>query len=443
MKLSLKDHLETSTEASKRVRSTTIVLVVITVLILTGVINTFHNHAWTRNRIKFRQEYGQQLQQEIARLKSLPTIPGGAPSSASPATEPGPVGESILEILPPSCGLNYCAYVFVDCGDSAECKSEHTRAKSGEDSPETRSTHKKLTDQCDTDQKCREKKLACYECSSKFSGHLLVNLEKSYVENIYLIRVPFFGVALDVNDLGLIGGLSLLIVLIMLRLSLRNYIISLRISIKNCFTSDEVDQTERENFYEILTARQLFVFPHFRDENQEYFTGETEKSWKASCLRKIYSLPLEGIVMISAVFLFFLRLIFHYVILFPSKENGEAVEKLCRSLDSIGGARNSENGYYVNPQLSLKIVPKIISIVPGIVYLLVVINDYLSYDIGRVVDEAKAYYSFIFSIVFLFMIWSIGFWCISKWFEVDGLWEGFYKKVFLIDAESTSNNVET
>ena len=52
---------------------------------------------------------------------------------------------------------------------------------------------------------------------------------RTYVDS-WVIRVPFFGFSFDVNDLGFIGGIGFVIILVCFRLCLSREIDNLRLS---------------------------------------------------------------------------------------------------------------------------------------------------------------------------------------------------------------------
>lgn len=84
---------------------------------------------------------------------------------------------------------------------------------------------------------------------------------KSYVENVRFVRVPFFGIAFDVNDLGVIGGMGLVIVLLLMRYSLSREIKNLNISFR-----EAVHHNQLPPFYHALAMRQVFTMPHMKGE---------------------------------------------------------------------------------------------------------------------------------------------------------------------------------
>ncbi len=80
---------------------------------------------------------------------------------------------------------------------------------------------------------------------------------RSYIDH-YSIKVPFFGVSLDTNDLGFVGGFGLLVTLLFLQFSLTRERDNLR------WTFDAARQHGREEFtklYYLLAMRQVLTSP--------------------------------------------------------------------------------------------------------------------------------------------------------------------------------------
>lgn len=88
---------------------------------------------------------------------------------------------------------------------------------------------------------------------------------RAYIDNAMTVRVPFFGVAFDVNDLGLLGGLGFVTILVLLRFSLRTEIASLRIAFKVAAREAEGDPMRLEAFYDLLAMQQVLTLPRMRD----------------------------------------------------------------------------------------------------------------------------------------------------------------------------------
>lgn len=78
----------------------------------------------------------------------------------------------------------------------------------------------------------------------------------SYVENTFTIRVPFFGINFDVNDLGLLGGLAFSVILFLLRYSLAR-------ELDNLIFSFRMSENEKalQPFYHLLAMRQVLTIP--------------------------------------------------------------------------------------------------------------------------------------------------------------------------------------
>jgi hypothetical protein len=82
------------------------------------------------------------------------------------------------------------------------------------------------------------------------------SLMDSYVINTYTIRVPFFGVTFDVNDLGLIGGVSFIVLLLLFRFSLGRELDNLILSFEEAKQVKELPV-----FYNLLAMRQVLTVP--------------------------------------------------------------------------------------------------------------------------------------------------------------------------------------
>ena len=87
---------------------------------------------------------------------------------------------------------------------------------------------------------------------------------KSYVDNSYNIHVPFLGITFDVNDLGLIGGLGFIILLILFRLSLSRELDNLRLLFEQAKANKEL-----RIFYNLLAMRQVLSVPHMESRDKE------------------------------------------------------------------------------------------------------------------------------------------------------------------------------
>lgn len=101
-------------------------------------------------------------------------------------------------------------------------------------------------------------------------------LMKLHMESRLLIRIPILGVSLHVNDLGLVGGLTLIVLLLLTRTSLSREIKNLNYSFKKAFEEGELDE-----FYDSLSMRQLFTVPHMKGEKRNHFLS---KAPYAACL---------------------------------------------------------------------------------------------------------------------------------------------------------------
>jgi hypothetical protein len=176
----IQDYLDASSEASKRTRTVTIVLVIATVIVFAGLLNS------------------QQTNWMHSRLLNL-------------ADEKGSYVESKLGKYPQRKS-------FAD-------DSSYRQA--------TESYHQ------------------------RYSG-LWEAVARTYVDNSWVIRVPFLGFTFDVNDLGLLGGIGLLVVFVCYRFFLSREVDNLRLSFEE---ARRIGKEELEEFYKLLAMRQVFTVP--------------------------------------------------------------------------------------------------------------------------------------------------------------------------------------
>jgi hypothetical protein len=99
--------------------------------------------------------------------------------------------------------------------------------------------------------------------SEPFRKDFQQSLVKSYVDSTYFIKAPFFGIVLDVNDVGFIGGIGLLCILVLLRFSLSREIKNLNF----VFDESVAHNCEHESYYE-LAMLQVFTIPEMRREKR-------------------------------------------------------------------------------------------------------------------------------------------------------------------------------
>jgi hypothetical protein len=106
----------------------------------------------------------------------------------------------------------------------------------------------------------------------KRRGELATAIAKSYVDNSLVIHVPFFGFSFDVNDLGLLGGLSFLVILGCFRFFLSREVDNLHISF------DEAKRLGKlPEFYTLLAMRQVFTVPDTQQITRSKFLLYTPK----------------------------------------------------------------------------------------------------------------------------------------------------------------------
>jgi hypothetical protein len=89
------------------------------------------------------------------------------------------------------------------------------------------------------------------------------NLEKYLLENVLMLRIPIFGVMLDVNDLGPFGGLTFTIVLLWFRFHFWREYNNLKVVLRLAY--QEAERLKRpellNQYYRYIAMRQVLTVP--------------------------------------------------------------------------------------------------------------------------------------------------------------------------------------
>jgi hypothetical protein len=83
-------------------------------------------------------------------------------------------------------------------------------------------------------------------------------IARTYVDTAWVIRVPFFGFTFDVNDLGFLGGIGFLVILVCYRFCLTREVNNLRLSFDE---AKKKGKDKLEELYNLLAMRQVFTVP--------------------------------------------------------------------------------------------------------------------------------------------------------------------------------------
>jgi hypothetical protein len=110
-------------------------------------------------------------------------------------------------------------------------------------------------------------------------GPIIQRWENARVEYVALVRIPFFGIVFDVNDLGLLGGFTFVVVLMWFRFSLWREYNNLRTTFR------EVKSEHLKICYMTLAMNQVLTVPPALSQNQP-----REKPW-GTVVRLLYFLP--------------------------------------------------------------------------------------------------------------------------------------------------------
>lgn len=116
-------------------------------------------------------------------------------------------------------------------------------------------------------------------------------------DNVLTLRIPFFGISFDINDLSLISGITFTIILIWLRLSLWTELNSTQQVFERV---DLKDPKEVKDYYEYLGTRQVFTIPLSFDEQLKKYG---ERQWRLM-IKLLIALPvaLQGLLLANDLY---------------------------------------------------------------------------------------------------------------------------------------------
>jgi hypothetical protein len=397
--LTLKDYLGTAANASRQTRFITIILVVVSALVGVSVLNS-SDLGWITLRINA-------LQQRTASPYTARKFPllcrcdvqVSDESSACKDEEvrQKPAFEKIDEI---ERMISYTNNVRVRMEDDL---FEITNDPNAQAVAQLKTKQKALEETRQTLGDWEAKKTAICDGETYRWKTFFEAMTKTAAENKYTVHVPFFGIAFDVNDIGILGGFSLWIVLILLRLSLRSQIVSLRIGFKEAF-----ERNEERYFYEILAAQQVFVFPPLRHDKQRVSVsqGWIEQWWRRSSLGKLYQ---RGRVTLL-------------------RSSNRLRDWMLATLKIRNTARQDTLGddldvWQANRNVALRVVPKGLSLLPFVIYALQFKFDLDTTHYGVELSPYRTQLLIIAGTFFIVNIFVFGVWCTTKWNELDRLWD--------------------
>jgi hypothetical protein len=322
--LDFEDYLKGAADASNRTRVIMLAMVVASVLAFVSFLNTMNLEiGWIRG-----SNPNANLQLKSWKLARLERI--GDPRS-----------DYVHQKL---CGQP-CA-LYADSARTPAPASQETR------SVETRTAPSEFVNSANADLRYRQ----FYAAAAR-----------DYVDNAFTVRVPFFGVAFDVNDLGLLVGIGFVTILLLLRFSIRSEIISLRISFKSVRAMSKEPREMLERFYDLLAMRQVFTLPRLKVDKL-LIEHHGEEEWS-------------------------------------SHEPNWTVWVLRGSL-------------------------KFICCLPFLVYSLVALHDLRgTAQIGKSIDPDHFMALIVYTCTFWALIFLLTLWCLWKLVQIDLLWDSYWSDI--------------
>jgi hypothetical protein len=392
--LVIKDYLETASDASRRTRFITIIMLVASVLALVSILNSA-DFGWITLRLR------------ALRHKTSPYTIRKFPLLCECDEQVQRERRELCESLENEEGTKDLLWKIKTINKELEDLDNNWAINQTE-----RNSRKKELE--------TEKRTLCNEEIQKLNS-LYDTMQKSASEVKYTVRVPFFGIAFDINDIGILGGFSLWVILVLLRISLRHQIISLRIGFKEAFACDQ-----EKDFYQILAARQVFVFPPLSDPKQsaEVSFGWIELWWRQSEFYILYhELRMRFLRQFSEMRK--MALIILKIKQEPKIHKPKQETEIGPSTSNVG----HKDEWQANRNISLRLVPKFLSLVPFLIYLFQYIFDFYSRNYGYELSVTRTLILLSLGAFFLLNLFVLGVWCITKWNELDRLWDYYYHHI--------------
>jgi hypothetical protein len=94
----------------------------------------------------------------------------------------------------------------------------------------------------------------------------LVSASRALVDTRFMVRVPFFGITFDINDLGSLSGIGLMTLLVLFRFSISSELENLKLSFRHVR-----QQGKLAEFYRLLSMKQVLTTPHLPERKIGWF----------------------------------------------------------------------------------------------------------------------------------------------------------------------------
>ncbi len=226
--LTIQDYLSASGEASARTRNVTLAIVVACVLTFIALLNSLQN-SWMLKRLqRLRQVDSEYLIQYV----------GTAPNQEDYRKKQH---DRFLQAL-----LQY----------QMENAANSTTQPTSTPPPDP----KKFDDEADSEFK-RDSEM--YQ--ARYHAFLL-NTSRALVDTRFLVRVPFFGITFDINDLGFLAGIGMVTLLGLFRLSISTELENLKLAFRHATRMGKLAE-----FYRLLAMQQVLTTPNLPERKISRF----------------------------------------------------------------------------------------------------------------------------------------------------------------------------
>lgn len=128
-----------------------------------------------------------------------------------------------------------------------------------------------------------EKETEEYAEYRKQCEQLYVAMVRTFVDNTFTIRVPFFGIAFDINYLGLLSGSGFVIILVLFLFTITRELANLKLAFEVARK-----RTQLWEFYHLLAMRQVLTIPP--TENKQQSRLRIFFQWSSAFIPKVICL---------------------------------------------------------------------------------------------------------------------------------------------------------
>lgn len=223
-------------------------------------------------------------------------------------------------------------------------------------------------------------------------------LQKASIDNFYIVKVNFIGIAFDINQLELISGLAMIILLTVLRFTVAREKNNLRIAFNSISEryQDDSDENKFKNDYEIYLLNKTNSYLESKKEDN---IEQTNATWT------------KILVDIN-----FVRRRYHYNFLSMNE---------VFNLPKISISRNNTQSTFIG-----KLINEYLFYFPTLIYSYILFNDFCTLDVAIKLNFWHTITSMFFSALYFILVANLCYKCVSQKLAIIGLFKNFYENKY-------------